>query len=125
MKLGAGFLLLLVAAGAGWTYRGELQSLLGRSRAGADAQAPTTTVLYRWVDDKGVTHYEERPGKGQAVKVDGSNVTPLDPIGPGGFHQFKDSATEASQAPQTLHQLREELKAGAERMREGKIAAGF
>lgn len=123
MKLGTGFLLLLVAAGAGWKYRGELRSLLGWPPAGAGEPVPAT-VVYRWVDDKGLTHFEGQPGKGQAVEVDGSRATPLEPIKLGASHKA-NNLTKASQDPLALHQLREELKSGAERMQEAKVASGF
>lgn len=135
MRLGAGFLMLL-AAGGGWYYRAELRALLDRGKVGAlasvpvkaDVQAKAAPVqLYRWVDDNGVTHFEDQAGKGHPVKADGSGITPIEALGPGDVLKAEDLArkAEAGGGSQGLQRLRDELKAGAERLQEGKVAAGL
>lgn len=132
-----GVVVVLAALAAGWHYRDRLQALAGKAPAGAVAPAArpvpqdTPDVLYTWVDDKGVTHFEQQPGKGKPVAYDGSRITPLAPADPAQVERLRQAAeglpaSAPSAAPAspagTLHRLREELATKARALREQRAA---
>jgi hypothetical protein len=121
---------VVVLAVAGWHYRGRLWQ--GASTA-VSAPAPETIaiqqkpdVLYTWVDKDGVTHFEQDSGHGSQVVYDGSRITPLVPPPTSSWPKI-ETASDAVQekGEQGLHKLRNELEAGAQRMRESRrISSG-
>ncbi|HEX4870199.1 MAG TPA: hypothetical protein VFV15_05705 [Moraxellaceae bacterium] len=132
-----GVVVVLAALAAGWHYRDRLQALAGVAPGGTAAQAARPVpqdapdVLYTWVDDKGVTHFEQRPGKGKPVAYDGSRITPLAPADPAQAERLRQAAegmpaATSSTAPAspagTLHRLREELATKARALREQRAA---
>lgn len=126
MKLATALLLLvLIAGGIGWKYRHELQA---RFMPPAPVAQQQPDVLYSWVDEDGVTHFEQQPGRGQRIIYDGSRVTPLEPVKPRAATAPAPEAvagTVVEKSASTLHNLRNELKAGAQRMQEAKTAANL
>ncbi|MFN3586085.1 MAG: DUF4124 domain-containing protein [Moraxellaceae bacterium] len=124
----AGVVIVAALAAAGWHWRepirARLASALPASVALPGSATATPDVLYRWTDEHGVVHYDQRPGRGEAVVFDGGRITPLaTPPAP-----LLPAAPEAAEAPrregsQLLHGLRDELKRNAETMSEAKSAA--
>ncbi|MDF2444923.1 MAG: hypothetical protein K0S46_159 [Moraxellaceae bacterium] len=129
MRFGIALLLLVIATGVvGWNYRAELKARFMPPAPVAQRPGQQTDVLYSWVDSEGVTHFEQQPGKGQRVVYDGSRVTPLEPVqAPGLAAPVAEAAAEdlAKSGAKSLHSLRDELKAGAQRMQEAKAAAEY
>lgn len=77
-------------AGAGWYFREPLQARLDAlmHRAPAASAAPASggkETVYRWVDDNGVTHFDQRQQQGsQAVVIDQSRIRSMDSLPPAG-----------------------------------------
>ncbi|MGH8492323.1 MAG: DUF4124 domain-containing protein [Moraxellaceae bacterium] len=90
---------IALVAGAGWYYREPLTQQFNKSRSslGASAdksgalsgpesesapvashQTPHKDTVYRWVDEKGVTHYDQQAGAGrETVEIDQSRIQSL------------------------------------------------
>lgn len=119
----AGMIIVAALAAAGWHWREPIRARLVPALPSGGAPA-TPDVLYRWTDENGVVHYDQSPGRGEAVVFDGSRITPLaTPPAP-----LLPAAPEAAEEPrregsQLLHGLRDELKRNAETMAEAKSAA--
>lgn len=146
---GWGLLLLVGAVAAGWHYRDSLHAAVAPALATLPATRPSSSpapsgrsavtpatreVLYTWVDDHGVTHFEQRPGKGKPVVLDGSHITPLEPVDPGQLERLRQAAAEpASHEPAqggessarrgTLDGVRDDMAAGAHAMKQSRNAA--
>lgn len=86
-------LLLVVIAALGWHFRGPLQERLEAWRDGAPKQAmsavggesgtaePRKDTVYRWVDERGVVHFDQHPRDGsEAVVIDQARIRPMEPI---------------------------------------------
>jgi hypothetical protein len=129
MRFGIALLLLVIGTGVvGWNYRAELKARFMPPAPVAQKPVQQPDVLYSWVDSQGVTHFEQQPGKGQRVVYDGSRVTPLEPVqAPKASAPVAEAAAEdlAKGGAKSLHNLRDELKAGAQRMQEAKAAANL
>ena len=141
-------LLLMGVAALGWHYRDRLSASVAPAVArlpgvpsasppssGRKAPPPPTRdVLYTWVDDHGVTHFEQRPGKGKPVVLDGSRITPLDPVDPGQAERVRQAAAGgsgsgstqeggASTRPGGLEGVRGDMAAGAHALKRSRDAA--
>lgn len=68
-----------VAGGSGWYYRETIKAWLNPPPS-ADHPDATPDVLYSWVDKDGVTHFSEKPGKGERLEFDGGRITPVDVV---------------------------------------------
>lgn len=75
-------------AGAGWHFREPLQArldaLMHRVPAASTASVPASgdkETVYRWVDDNGVTHFDQRQQPGsQAVEIDQRRIRSMDSL---------------------------------------------
>jgi hypothetical protein len=133
MKKWAGVIVVgFVAVGlAGWYFRGHLRASVSVAPQPAEAvvqQKPAIQqkpdVLYTWVDKDGVTHYEQEPGRGERVVFDGTRITPLVTPPPSPRRKIETTTnTVKERTGEGLHKLRNELEAGAQRMREARAAA--
>jgi hypothetical protein len=80
MKRGMIFLAVLAMLAAGWTQRDQLMQWFQGAEVVENAP-PTADIVYQWVDDKGVPHFSQEPGKGrQAVVYDGSKTTVVESV---------------------------------------------
>lgn len=115
----------LALAGA-WQYRDRLKALLPPPAASAEHAMAQPDVLYSWVDQAGVTHYEQRTGRGQRVEFDGGRITPLAPVDPALAGRVRKAAGSdepvGGEAAGTLQGLREELQSGAQAMQQAQSA---
>ena len=111
-------------ATAAWQFRDRLQDVWSpRNPSPATAQPlAQPDVLYSWVDKAGVTHYEQRAGKGQRVEYDGSGITPMAKPDPEAVERLRKAAGEEDKpAPaEGLMGLRQELQEGARQMQAAK-----
>lgn len=140
MRLGIG--VLTVAVAAAWLYRERLGPAAA-AHAPAAPPAARVDVLYSWVDQQGVTHYEQDDGQGRRLQYDGSRITPLAPVDPGLAGRVREAvgddsseagevtsalpgasgaAEAAQQGSTTLHNLRREMEANARKMQETRAA---
>lgn len=88
MRLAMALLVLVLAAG--WYFREPLQrhvdAWLGSKPAtatltpgGREAESPRKDTVYRWVDENGVTHFDQRPVDGsEAVVVDQAKIRSME-----------------------------------------------
>lgn len=118
---------VVVAAGAAWQFRDRLQDAWASRNPPPSAASPTAQpdVLYSWVDKDGVTHYEQRGGKGQRVEYDGSGITPMTRPDPEAVERLREAAGEEEDkaaSAEGLMGLREELQEGARQMQAAKAA---
>lgn len=117
---------LVMAAALGWQYRVPLLEAMDLRGVPLSAARPAEQpdILYTWVDDKGVTHYEQQSGKGQRVAYDGSGITPLDKPDPGQVERLRKAAGEETPAGSgnPLVDLRHELQEGSRQMQAAKAA---
>lgn len=75
-------------AGAGWHFREPLQArldaLMHRASVASTASVPVSEgkeTVYRWVDDNGVTHFDQRQQPGsQAVEIDQRRIRSMDSL---------------------------------------------
>lgn len=76
-------------AGAGWHFREPLKARLDTlmqkvpavSGEGASAVTDGKETVYRWVDENGVSHFDQRPHDGgQAVVIDQSRIQSMDSL---------------------------------------------
>lgn len=76
-------------AGAGWHFREPLKARLDTliqkvpavSGQGASAVTDGKETVYRWVDENGVSHFDQRPHDGgQAVVIDQSRIQSMDSL---------------------------------------------
>lgn len=72
-------LVVAVAGSSGWYYRETIKAWLNPPPS-ADHPDATPDVLYSWVDKDGVTHFSEKPGKGERLEFDGGRITPVDVV---------------------------------------------
>lgn len=91
-------LVIAVVAGAGWFYREPLQAHFNKARAslvttpvasnqpaddpqagkGQTSAGARTDTVYRWVDEQGVTHFDQQAGSGrEAVEIDQRRIQSL------------------------------------------------
>lgn len=86
--------MLGVLAGAGWHFREPLKARLdtllqktsvrdvvSREGGSASAKAGGKETVYHWVDESGVSHFDQQPHDGsQAVVIDQSRIQSLDSL---------------------------------------------
>jgi hypothetical protein len=88
-------MVLLVAGGGvalGLHYRDRVMAVLHPATPPVVQAKPD--VLYTWVDSAGVTHFEQKDGRGRRLEYDGSRITPLVPADPAQL-AAADAATAA------------------------------
>lgn len=138
-------LLIMGVVAVGWHYRDQLHAFVSpavaRLPAALPAMAPpaarrapaTREVLYTWVDDRGVTHFEQRPGKGKPLVFDGSRITPLEPVDPAQAERLRQAAGAsptsatapeggASSSRGGLDSIRSDMVTGARAMKQSRDA---
>lgn len=76
-------------AGAGWHFREPLKARLDTlmekvpavSGQGASTEADGKETVYHWVDENGVSHFDQKPHDGsQAVVIDQSRIQSMDSL---------------------------------------------
>lgn len=111
-----------VAGGSGWYYRETIRAWLNPPPS-ADHPDATPDVLYSWVDKDGVTHFSEKPGKGERLEFDGGRITPVDvveaPVLPPP-EPVQDGA--GASTGNVILDMRAEMERNARRMSESKAA---
>lgn len=137
MRLGGVVLAVVVVA---WLSRERLGAALVAPAPAAHPAAPVD-VLYSWVDEQGVTHYEQDAAEGRRLQYDGSRITPLAPVVPGLAGRIREAVGDdasrtaasagagpgdAEAAPlrgsTTLQGLRAEMEANARQMQQARAA---
>ena len=118
---------VVVVAGAGWQYRDRLQAAWAARNPPVAAQPlAQPDVLFSWVDKDGVTHYEQRSGKGQRVEYDGTAITPMAKPDPEAVERLRQAAGDEDEAAEGqaegLQGLRQELQQNARKMQAAKAA---
>lgn len=86
-------LLLVVIAALGWHFRVPLQARLDAWREAPQPAMPVgdgsepaaegsrRDTVYRWVDERGVVHFDQHPREGsEAIVVDQSRIRPMEPV---------------------------------------------
>ena len=85
-------LVVIVAlGGAGWYYRAPLMAFVNPSPPSPVVEVSPSShagahkdTVYRWVDQNGVTHFDQENGAGKkAVEIDQSRIQSLDKYGKG------------------------------------------
>ncbi|MDQ8037059.1 MAG: DUF4124 domain-containing protein [Pedobacter sp.] len=93
------FVVIAAVAAGGWYYREPLKQQFEKSKASMPFSAassqeqmplpehqassvPHKDTIYRWVDDKGVTHYDQQASAGsEAMVIDQSRIQSLNQYG--------------------------------------------
>lgn len=121
----AGVVIVAALAAAGWHWREPIRARLapalpaGVELPGAAATAPN--VLYRWTDENGVVHYDQSPGRGEPVVLDGSRITPMDKVSAPLLPATPAEGDERA-GSSLIHAMRDDMKRNAEKMAEAKAA---
>ena len=117
---------VVLAVAAGWQYREHLLAAWERADPPPSAARPAVLpdVLYTWVDEQGITHYEQKSGRGQRVTYDGGGITPMARPDPGQLDKLKKAVGEDAPAEggsgSGIPDLRHELQENARRMQAAK-----
>ena len=139
-----GIMVLVAVAAAlatGWHYHARLLTWMQPPPSAAHP-SPTPDVLYTWVDDKGVTHFNQQAGKGARVEFDGSRITPIPALEPSLFDAppmrdvgsdengnnppFDGNNKGADKGSKMLHEMRREMQENALRMKKAReVEAGL
>jgi hypothetical protein len=123
-------LMLAVLAGVAWYYKVQVKTAFvspaPQPPPSAQHPAQNPDILYKWVDKKGVTHYDQKPGRGEVVAYDGSRITVMEPITPEQRAQLVavETAEPAEKKGSALiHAMRRELQEGRAQMQAAKDAS--
>lgn len=85
--------LVVVMGALAWHFRVPLQERLDAWREAPQsampvgdgsehaASGPRKDTVYRWVDERGVVHFDQHPREGsEAIVVDQSRIRPMEPV---------------------------------------------